>query len=56
MAEAPLIDVGPFKGINNVEDEVSPVYARDADTGTAYLREAQNVDLSRDGWLRSRRS
>jgi hypothetical protein len=54
MAEAPLIDVGPFKGINNVEDEVSPVYARDADTGTAYLREAQNVDLSRDGWLRRR--
>jgi hypothetical protein len=50
VSEPDLVRIGPFRGINNTADEVSPVYAG-SDEALPFLREAENVDLSRDGWL-----
>jgi hypothetical protein len=49
----PTTPLGPFRGINNVEDELSLAYVV-GENSPAYLREAVNVDLTRDGWIRSR--
>jgi len=50
--EKDLVSVGPWRGVNNVADETSRVYAPGKQG--AYLREAVNVDLSRDGWITRR--
>ena len=52
-----LVGVGPWRGLNNTADETSAVYQIPSQPGDppAYLREAVNVDLQRDGWI-SRRS
>jgi hypothetical protein len=48
----PTLPLGPFRGINNVDDELSLAYS--VTDQPAYLRQAVNVDLTRDGWVRTR--
>jgi hypothetical protein len=48
----PTVPVGPFRGINNVDDELSRVYS--VEDNPAFLRQAVNVDLTRDGWIKTR--
>jgi hypothetical protein len=45
------IPLGPFSGLNTVQDETSPVFQPSAERPMA-LREAVNVDLDDAGWLR----
>lgn len=61
MAEETLIPLGPWRGINNVEDDASEVYVGKkssvlsaSNDKYAYLRQAVNVDLDQTGWIRRR--
>lgn len=53
MADEGLVKLGPWRGVNNVEDEASALYSPSKDS-PAYLREAVNVDLDKTGWIRRR--
>lgn len=46
------VPLGPWRGVNNVEDEVSSAYQ--IGEQLAYLREAVNFDLHKEGWLSRR--
>ena len=45
--------LGPFRGVDNVSDETAFSYEPNSRSGS-YLREAVNVDLTNDGWVRRR--
>ena len=48
------IPIGPFAGLNTVQDETAPIFQPSEERPMA-LREAVNVDLDDAGWLRQRR-